>query len=187
MNDVVHTQLSASRRRALLARLLGMLMVMVTIAACQTQEPVEQAADTVETTAVMVDPPGSESADLEGQTVHGTITLSIPAEGWMKDVRFFLDGQLVLTLTAAPYHLTLDTTTLDNGAHTIGVEARMANNRVRISTIVDFHVANNAAAPGEPAIQPNEPPGDEPAETRGVAVMVASRGGRAGGCAARCW
>ena len=134
-----------------------LLVLSGVLAACQTATPVQD-AETVETTSIIVEAPGGDSIDLDGQVVQGTIVISIPAEGWMKDVRFFLNGVLTETLTSAPFQLTIDTTALDDGAHTVGVEARMANNRVRISTSVDFTVANAAAR------QPDEVGDPEPAE-----------------------
>jgi hypothetical protein len=142
----------ARRHAAAFGRAAVVLLGAVLIAACQTTTPIEQADATIETTSINVDPAPNGSTELEGQVVSGTIHVSIPAEGWMRDVRFFLDDVLVKKLASAPYEITVDTTTLADGPHTIGVEARGANNKVRISKVVTFVVSNAPLAPGLPAL-----------------------------------
>jgi len=115
------------------------------VAACQTTVPITQVEETVETVAVMVSPSSGDSPDLQGQTVSGTIVVGIAAEGWMRDVRFFLNGALLRTLTAAPFEVSIDTTALADGMHSVGIEARMASNRVRVSQLVEFTVHNALA------------------------------------------
>jgi hypothetical protein len=129
---------------------LVVMMLAALLAACQSDIAITQAEETVETLSVTVSPAIYGSSDLEGQTVRGEIVLSIPAEGWMKEVRFFLNGTLRSTLRSAPFELELDTRTLVDGPHQVGVEARMANGKVRVSNIVHFTVANGLPA-GEPA------------------------------------
>jgi hypothetical protein len=178
-------------------RIAVLASIVVLLAACQSNIPVIQVDETLESLVVQVEPSANGSEELAGQTVDGTIVVSIPAEGWMKEVRFFLDGQRVHTATQEPFAATIDTTALANGPHTVGIEARMANGRVRVSQLVDFHVLNEVSSapdgetpppgsgdvqePGdklEPGTEP-EPeidPEDPPATTTPVARDFSLRG-----------
>ena len=116
------------------------LMVTLLVAACGASDPDVMAS--VETLTVAVHPSTTDSVDLQDQTVSGTIVVSIEAEGWMRQVRFYLDGALEHTASTTPFAFEIDTTTLDDGPHTLGIEALMANGRVRQTQEVAFVVAN---------------------------------------------
>ena len=162
-------------------RLAVLVSLVFLLAACQSYMPIEQAEETIESLAVQVEPSTTDSEELAGQTVSATIVVSIPAESWMREVRFFLGGQLAHTATQAPFAMTIDTTTLVDGPHAVGIEARMPNGRVRVSQLVEFYVLNTASAvpdgetdapesgdepqPGDDPVdepQPGDDPGDEP-------------------------
>ena len=150
-----------------LATLIALVSIPVLLlAGCQTATPLHEAQspETIDSLAVYVEQPDG-ATELDGKTVSGTIAVSIEAEGWMRDVRFFLDGVRIATLTRAPFEIEVDTTTLADGPHAIGIEARMANGRVRVSQLVEF-VVDNETASGEPtAPDDSTPPGDEPEPT----------------------
>jgi hypothetical protein len=138
---------AARRRRNVRTSLKPLLAsaLVVFLAACQSSIPsdVTQAAETIESLSLIVATAETEATDLDGKTVRGEVVIFLEAEGWMREVRFFLNGAHVLSKVSAPYSLVLDTTALENGPHTLGVEARMANGRVRISTTSRFHIDND--------------------------------------------
>ena len=138
------------------------LMATLLIAACGVSE--QDALASVEPLAITVNSATTDSADLEGQTVSGTAVVSVEAEGWMRSVRFYLDGVLARTVEEAPFELEIDTTTLADGPHTLGIEAVMPNGRVRLSEVVEFFVANEAGETAPPnSDEPTDPePDPEP-------------------------
>jgi hypothetical protein len=142
-----HTSSPKRRGRHSYPLLATALALAALLAACQTPGPVVQVPVTEEALAITVNPYNNDSPDLEGQTVSGTIVISIPAEGWMKQVRFYLNGRLRETLSSPPFELAVDTTSLADGPHSIGIEALMANGRIRVSQLVHFVVANDGIEP----------------------------------------
>ncbi|MDE2406741.1 MAG: CehA/McbA family metallohydrolase [Xanthomonadaceae bacterium] len=78
----------------------------------------------------------------------GTITLSATASDnvGVTKVEFLVDGVLKGSDTTAPYAMTLDSTTLANGSHTLTAKAYDAANNVGTSTAVAFSVDNSAPA-----------------------------------------
>ena len=138
------------------------LMATLLIAACGVSE--QDVLASVEPLAITVNSATTDSADLEGQTVSGTAVVSVEAEGWMRSVRFYLDGVLARTVEEAPFELEIDTTTLADGPHTLGIEAVMPNGRVRLSEVVEFFVANEAGETAPPnSDEPTDPePDPEP-------------------------
>ncbi|HTA64796.1 MAG TPA: Ig-like domain-containing protein, partial [Xanthomonadaceae bacterium] len=86
--------------------------------------------------------PPTTSASESGSS--GTITLSATASDnvGVTRVEFYVDGTLKGTDTTSPYSMTLDSTTLANGSHTLTSKAYDAANNVGTSTAVSFSVSN---------------------------------------------
>ncbi len=162
---------TAARRPGRPATLRLFLVVLLTavLAACQsTQSGLPDAGnEELDLLAITVSPITDGSGGLDGLTVSGTIVVAIEEAGWMKDVRFLINGELRSTVMTAPFQYDLDTTLLADGPHSLVVEARMANGRVRGNERATFTVANEGAAiapaPTEP--EPTEPNPTEPAPT----------------------
>jgi hypothetical protein len=76
----------------------------------------------------------------------GTITLSATASDnvGVAKVEFYVDGTLKSTDTSSPYSVTLDSTTLANGSHSLVAKAYDAANNVGTSSTVSFSVSNAA-------------------------------------------
>ena len=74
----------------------------------------------------------------------GTITFSATASDnvGVTKVEFYVDGVLKGTDTTSPYSMTLDSTTLANGTHTLTAKAYDAAGNVGTSTAVSFSVSN---------------------------------------------
>jgi len=74
----------------------------------------------------------------------GTITLGATATDTVgvTKVEFYVDGALKGTDTTSPYSMTLDSTTLTDGAHTLVAKAYDAAGNVGTSTTVNFTVSN---------------------------------------------
>jgi hypothetical protein len=113
------------------------------LSACQTN--LSNAPD-LETLSITVEP-AAENAQVQGETVSGTIVVALEAEGWMREVRFYLDNQLSLTLTQAPFEYVLDTREIDDGPHAIRIEALMPNRRTGGTGLVEVAVVNGGRAP----------------------------------------
>ncbi len=81
----------------------------------------------------------------------GTITLSATASDdvGVTKVEFWVDGALKGTSTAAPYTMTLDSTTLPNGSHSLVAKAFDAAANSTASTPVAFTVTNAGASLAE--------------------------------------
>ena len=98
---------------------------------------------------------GGGSSDTTPPTVSvtesgtaGTITLSASATDnvGVTKVEFYVDSVLKGTDTATPYTLTLDSTTLANGSHTLTAKAYDAAGNVGTSAAVAFSVSNTSGA-----------------------------------------
>ncbi|AXK73429.1 carbohydrate-binding protein CenC [Lysobacter sp. TY2-98] len=78
----------------------------------------------------------------------GTITLSASASDnvGVSKVEFYVDGTLKGNDTTSPYSMTLDSTTLTNGSHTLTAKAYDAAGNVGTSTGVGFSVSNSTTA-----------------------------------------
>jgi hypothetical protein len=76
----------------------------------------------------------------------GTITLSATASDnvGVTKVEFYVDGVLKGTDTTAAYSMTLDSTLLANGSHTLTAKAYDAAGNVATSSAVGFSVSNTA-------------------------------------------
>jgi hypothetical protein len=78
----------------------------------------------------------------------GTITLSATASDnvGVTKVEFYVDGALKGSDTTAAYSITLDSTTLANGSHTLTAKAYDAAGNVATSSAVAFSVSNTTAS-----------------------------------------
>jgi hypothetical protein len=96
-------------------------------------------------------------AQLDGAVVHGSITVSVASERWMRGVRFVLDGTVIATVTRTPYRVTIDTTQLADGGHVLVAEPLQANGTVRNPSTATFTVRNAPSRPpltwAPPALQ----------------------------------
>ena len=104
---------------------------------------------------VWVDQGGTPPTDTTPPTVSasetgtsGTISLAATASDnvGVSRVEFYVDGVLVGTDTTAAYSLSLNSTTLANGSHTLTAKAYDAANNVGTSSAVAFSVSNTTAA-----------------------------------------
>lgn len=104
---------------------------------------------------VWVDQGGTPPTDTTPPTVSasetgtsGTISLAATASDnvGVSRVEFYVDGVLVGTDTTATYGLSLDSTTLANGSHTLTAKAYDAANNVGTSSAVAFSVSNTTSA-----------------------------------------
>ena len=145
------------------SRFIVLLVLALSMVACQSVPYEGQAVETEETVEVLVSPSGRAVDDRGRQIVSGTIVMSVPAEAWMRTVTFFLNDVRIGTVTSAPFELALDTTALEDGPHTLGVEARTAGNRVRVSQLIAISVRNG---------QEGDPPGTIPGEVDRVALSL---------------
>ncbi|NNG25009.1 CehA/McbA family metallohydrolase [Telluria aromaticivorans] len=103
---------------------------------------VTQAAGSGDTVAPTV------SASESGSS--GTITLSATASDnvGVTKVEFYVDNLLTGTDTAAPYSMTLNSTTLSNGAHTLTAKAYDAAGNVATSSAAAFSITNGGGTGG---------------------------------------
>jgi hypothetical protein len=83
----------------------------------------------------------------QSQTVSGTITVSATASGTgISGVQFAVDGANIGAVVAAsPYSVTLNTTTLSNGTHTLTAIAQGTSGSTASSTAITVNVSNPAA------------------------------------------
>ncbi len=97
-------------------------------------------------TATVDSTPPTVSASESGTS--GTITLSATASDnvGVSNVEFFVDGVLKGNDTTAPYSITLDSTTLSNGSHSLAAKAFDAAGNTATSTAVPFSIDNTAPA-----------------------------------------
>jgi hypothetical protein len=105
-----------------------------------------------------VAPTVSMTAPTSGQTVSGTINATANASDafGVAGVRFLVDGQVYgAEDTSAPYAVSVATTGLSNGAHTIAARARDAAGNVATSAAVSFNVNNTTAPPSATHIRIN--------------------------------
>jgi hypothetical protein len=88
----------------------------------------------------------SVSASESGSS--GTITLSASASDnvGVTKVEFYVDGALKGTDTTSAYSVTLDSTTLANGTHTLTAKAYDAAGNVATSSAVSFSVSNTTTS-----------------------------------------
>ena len=97
-------------------------------------------------------PPGTVNmtAPANGSAVSGTITLSATASdpNGVAGVQFLADGNAVgAEVTASPYNLSFDTTTLANGTHTFAARERNTQNVTTTSSAISVTVNNPTPPP----------------------------------------
>lgn len=105
-------------------------------------------------------PAVSVTSPTNGSTVAGTISLVAAASDniGVASVQFLVDGaNFGAAVTAAPYSVSLDTTTLSNGAHTITATARDAANNATNSSAVTINVNNVVADTTAPTVSVTSP------------------------------
>jgi hypothetical protein len=138
-------------------------------------------ADTTAPTVSVTDP-------VAGSTVSGTQTVSASAtdDVGVVQVRFFVDGTLIGTDSAAPYAISWETTTVANGSRALSATAADAAGNTGTSASVTVTVDNTAAAPALASLtlNPTSVTGgnpstgtvtlDRPAPTGGVSIALAS-------------
>lgn len=114
---------------------------------------------------VWVDQGGTAPADTTPPTVNaavsgssGSITLSANASDnvGVSRVEFLVDGVLVGTDSTPAYAMTLDSTTLANGSHTLAAKAFDAAGNSTTSAAVAFSIGNTAADTVAPTVAATE-------------------------------
>src|SRR5207302_1988996 len=99
-------------------------------------------------------PTVSITAPINGATIKGTVTVSANASDnvGVVGVQFFGDDGKALApeVTTAPYSISVDTTTTNDGPHTLTAIARDAAGNTTPSAPVTVTVANNAPPPPPP-------------------------------------
>lgn len=101
-------------------------------------------SDSATLTVYEADPtPPTVTASESGTS--GSITLSATATDnfGVTKVEFYVDGVLKGTDTSSPYSMTLDSTTLSDGTHTLTAKAYDAANHIGTSNAVAFTVSNS--------------------------------------------
>lgn len=94
------------------------------------------------------DPPGGGiSSPGDGETVSGTarIEISVTSETEVKGVDIYLDGNLLESLSEAPYAYDWDTTKVANGEHTLSAKVRALDRPEGEIAGIKVTVANKAA------------------------------------------
>ena len=122
-------------------------------------------------------PTVSLTAPAAGALVAGTISLTATAtdNAGVQDVQFRVDGANVGAAdTSSPYSLSLNTTTLSNGTHTLSAVARDTAGNTRTSSNVSITVDNQL-----PAVAITAPANG--ATISGTTTVTASRLGQRGG------
>ncbi|MBL0210295.1 MAG: M4 family metallopeptidase [Holophagaceae bacterium] len=97
-------------------------------------------------------PPADTQAPTASATetgTSGTITFNATATDnvGVTKVEFYVDGALKGTDTTSPYSMTLDSTTLTNGTHSLVAKAYDAAGNIGSSTAVSFSVSNTTPPP----------------------------------------
>lgn len=96
-------------------------------------------------------PTVSMTSPANGATVSGSVALSAGADdvdATVISVQFLLDGlPLGAAVTAAPYHMNWDSTTVPNGSHTLAATATNDAGQSTTSAAVTVTVSNNVAPP----------------------------------------
>jgi hypothetical protein len=87
--------------------------------------------------------PPTVSATESGTTGPITFTATASDNVGVTKVEFYVDGALKGTDTATPYTMTLDSTTLANGGHSLTAKAYDAAGNVGSSSAVSFSVSNS--------------------------------------------
>lgn len=124
-----------------------------------TAKAYDAAGNVAVSSSVAFTPGGSASADTQAPSVSasvsgtsGTISLSATASDnvGVAKVEFHVDGIKVGTLSAAPYAMSLESTALANGSHTLTAKGYDAAGNVGASNTVAFAISNGPAADTTP-------------------------------------
>jgi hypothetical protein len=143
-----------------------------------TSTAVSVTVNNADTTAPTV----SMTSPAAGQTVSGTITATATATDavGVVGVQFLVDGVASGSEdTTSPYSVSINTTTLSNGPHTIAARARDAAGNTRTSTAVSVTVSNSTSTTFTP-IRVNS---GGPAHTDPTGIAWVADTGYAGGYA----
>lgn len=140
---------SGSKRIAWVHRVF-VAMLVLSIAACSEgdAEPSEMSS---QTRLLTVDGATGEPLPLDGSSVSGTVDVVLEQREGVAEVHFFLDAperteDPVAIDSDAPFGMTLDTRTLENGAHTLtAVATGLDRTSVLVVSNATFSVANEAA------------------------------------------
>jgi chitodextrinase len=95
-------------------------------------------------------PTATSTAPTNGATVSGTVNQAVTATDnvGVTKVEFLRDGVVYGQDTTSPYSMSLNTTTVTNGAHTLGARAYDAAGNVGNATNATVTVSNAASTPG---------------------------------------
>jgi hypothetical protein len=99
------------------------------------------------------------TAPAEGANIQGTLSVQAMASDnvGVVSVQFYLDDMWMGAAdTAAPYELNLDTNSLGNGAHTLGVRA--ADEAGNLSALVTLNINVNNSSSSDPSPSDDESP-----------------------------
>ena len=94
---------------------------------------------------------GISSTIMDGDTISGSLQWQASPTPSVNFVQFFIDGVLIQTVSASPYAFNggttdaLDTTTLSNGTHVLGIRALSTDNRTYGFYGATVLVANSVA------------------------------------------
>ena len=108
----------------------------------------------------VISPTVSLTSPTNGTTVSGTINLSATATDniGVAGVQFKVDGTILGTEdTTYPYSVSLNTTTISNGSHTITATARDGANNSAVSGAVTITVSNTAVDTIKPTVSISSP------------------------------
>jgi parallel beta-helix repeat protein len=105
------------------------------------------------TMADTVPPTVSITSPSNGQTISGTVNLTASATDnvGVVGVQFLVDGANFGAEQTSGYSISLNTTTLTNGAHTVSATARDAAGNKKTSTAVSVTVSNTTTPPPAPS------------------------------------
>ncbi|MBU7044899.1 MAG: hypothetical protein HXS54_00565, partial [Theionarchaea archaeon] len=91
-----------------------------------------------------------------GSTVSGTVAINVSYTGSINEVRFYIDGSLKSTDTAAPFSWNWDTTTYSEGSHTIRVDGYVSGTfadddtvTVTVDNVVEYYVTITNPSEGQ--------------------------------------
>lgn len=120
----------------------------------------------------------AEAAALDGATVSGEIEVGLDYETGVRKASFFLDAPEdsevpIYTDTEAPFVLSLDTTALSDGEHTLTVVVIRQRGAVRLVANSRFTVDNSGVQPREPVA--NEAPVVDAGEDQTVVLPAELR------------
>ena len=135
--------------RAGVRALLGATALALGLSACGAAVDGPTDDVVIELVALATTSTETQITRLDGATVGGEVTVAVRATGNLERVDFRLDGTHVGEATGEPFAITLDTTAVADGAHTLTADAILTNGRVR-TTRATLVVANGGVEPTVP-------------------------------------